>query len=96
MNRKGQTAVLTGKFMTSQKGKIVIVIILFLLGIAMLTYGAFFHSTNISPQQTDDSAQFARSEGALIKEVSVGGVKRDESGEIKQTYTGQAPQACPT
>ncbi|OHB59149.1 MAG: hypothetical protein A2173_10850 [Planctomycetes bacterium RBG_13_44_8b] len=93
--------------MPSQKGKIVVFIILLLLGIALLTYGAFFHSAKISPQpfggelrmvepQADDSTMLVKSEPALIKEVSIGGIKRDESGKIIQTYTGQAPQACPT
>jgi hypothetical protein len=31
-----------------------------------------------------------------MKEASVGGVTRDQAGKIKQTYTGQAPKACPT
>ncbi len=82
--------------MSSQKGKIVVFCLLFSIGIALLIYGLFSHSTNISAQQANDSATLAKSEGSLIKEVSVGGVKRDESGKIIQTYTGQAPQACPT
>jgi hypothetical protein len=82
--------------MSSQKGKIVVFCLLFLIGTVLFIYGLFSHSTNISAQQTNDSATLAKSEGALIKEVSVGGVTRDDSGEIKQTYTGQAPQACPT
>jgi len=47
-------------------------------------------------QQEDGSATLAMSEPALIKEVSVSGVKRDESGKIKQTYTGESPKACST
>lgn len=82
--------------MSLQKGKIVVFCLLFLIGTVLFIYGIFFHSTNILPQQADDSAILAASEPALIKEVSVGGVTRDESGNIKQTYTGQAPQACPT
>jgi len=66
------------------------------LGAALFAYGAFFHSTNVLPQQGGDSAVVAKSEPALIKDASVGGVTRDESGRIKQTYTGQAPAACPT
>lgn len=39
----------------------------------------------------------AQSEPTLIKEVTIGGLKRDASGEIKKTYTGnRAPAACPT
>jgi len=83
-------------FMRIKKTKIIIFGLLILLGVALLTYGAFFHSTNVSPQQEDGSPALAMSEPALVKEASVGGVKRDESGKIKQTYTGKAPKACPT
>jgi len=76
--------------------KIIISCLLILLGVALLTYGAFFHSADVSPQQESDSIAVAKSEPALIQEVTVGGVKRDESGKIKQTYTGEAPKACPT
>ena len=82
--------------MLSGKGKIAVFCLLLAIGIVLFIYGLFFHSTNISPQQADDSATLAKPEPALIKEVSVGGVKRDDSGKIKQTYTGEAPQACPT
>jgi len=78
------------------KTKIIVFGVLVLLGAALLAYGAFFHPTNVLPQQGGDSGAVAKSEPALMKEASVGGVTRDESGKIKQTYTGQAPKACPT
>ena len=83
-------------FMVTKKTKIIFFSLLILLGVALLTYGAFFHSTNVSAKQEDGSATLAMSEPALIKEVSVSGVKRDESGKIKQTYTGESPKACST
>jgi hypothetical protein len=82
--------------MITKNTKILIFGLLILLGAALLAYGAFFHSTNVSPQQGDDSATLAKSEPALIKEASIGGVTLDESGKIKQTYTGKAPKACAT
>ncbi len=82
--------------MLTKKTKVIIFGLLILLGVALLTYGAFFHSVNVSPQQEDGSPAFAKSEPALVKEASVGGVKRDESGKIKKTYTGEAPEECPT
>ena len=82
--------------MMNRNTKILIFGLLVLLGTALLAYGAFFHSTNVSPQQQDDPTIVAKSEPALIKEASVGGVTRDESGKIKQTYTGKAPEACAT
>lgn len=80
----------------TRKTKIIIFCLLIALGVIVLTYGAFFHFTNISPQQEDGSPAIATSEPALIKEVSVSGLKRDESGKIKQTYTGESPKACST
>jgi hypothetical protein len=82
--------------MMTNKTKIAIFYLLILLGGVLLAYGAFFHSTDVLPQQDDGSAVFARSEPALIKEASIGGVTRDTSGKIKQTYTGKAPKACAT
>jgi hypothetical protein len=83
-------------FMITNKTKIVIFCLLILLGVVLLAYGVFFHSTDVLPQQDDGSPVFARSEPALIKEASIGGVTRDTSGKIKQTYTGKAPEACAT
>ena len=83
-------------FMINKNTKILIFGLLVLLGAALLAYGAFFHSTNVSPQQGDDTTAIAKSEPALIKEASIGGVTLDESGKIKQTYTGKAPKACAT
>ena len=80
----------------TKKTKIIAFCVLVVLGTALLAYGVLFHSTNVLPQQGDESAAIAKSEPALIKEASVGGVTRDESGKIKQTYTGKAPAACPT
>ena len=76
--------------------KIIVFFLLILLGVVLITYGTVFHSTNVLPQNDDGSPAFAKSEPALIKEASVGGVTRDESGKIKQTYTGQSPKACAT
>ncbi len=35
-------------------------------------------------------------EPALIREVTIGGLVREASGQLKKTYSGQAPKACPT
>jgi len=76
--------------------RILLFCMLILLGIVMLGYGAFVHSADVLPQKEDGSPALARSEPALIKEASVGGVRLDESGNIKQTYTGAAPKECAT
>jgi hypothetical protein len=82
--------------MLTRNTKIVVFFLLILLGVVLITYGAVFHSQNVSPQKEDGSPAVAKSEPALIKEASIGGVTRDESGRIKQTYTGQSPKACAT
>jgi len=82
--------------MLTKKTKIVIFCLLFLLGAIVLTYGAFFHSIKVTTRVEGGSVLITKSEPALVKEASVGGVARDKSGKIKQTYTGEAPEACPT
>jgi hypothetical protein len=82
--------------LTDKKIKIIIFCLLTLLGAVLFAYGMFFHSANILPQQKDDLTILTASEPALIKEVSIGGVARDASGELRRTYTGQPPKFCPT
>ncbi len=84
--------------MMDKKVKIVIFCVLILLGGSLFFYGVFFHSTTISAQQNGEPVVLAKSESALIKDASVSGVKRDETGKIKQTYEigEKAPEACST
>jgi hypothetical protein len=82
--------------MPAKKNKILVFCMLVAIGIIAFTYGAFCHSINVSPQKEDDSAIFAKSEPALIKDASVGGLRRDEFGSLKQTYDKTPPKACPT
>jgi hypothetical protein len=78
--------------------KILIFGLLVLLGAALLAYGVIFHSTTVSAQQEGQPVLLAKSESALIKDASVSGVKRDETGKIKQTYEigEKAPETCST
>jgi hypothetical protein len=83
--------------MNARSLRIVITFALVLMGVTLLTYGVSFHRATIGAQASDDASAVAQSEPSLIKEVSVGGLKRDASGQIKKTYTGErAPAACPT
>ena len=84
--------------MITKNTKILIFGLLVLLGTALLTYGVFFHSTSVSAQKDGEPVMLAKSESALIKDASVSGVKRDESGKIKQTYQigEKAPEECAT
>ncbi len=69
---------------------------LVLCGAALLVYGVFVHAAVISSAEESDAVATAQREPALIREVAIGGLERDDSGEIKKTYAGQAPKACPT
>ncbi|MHC4207033.1 MAG: hypothetical protein ACYSTT_20440 [Planctomycetota bacterium] len=84
--------------MMNSNTKILIFALLILLGAALLAYGALFHSTTVSAEQEGKPVLLAKSEPALMKDASVSGVKRDESGKIKQTYAigEKAPEACST
>ena len=64
-------------------------------GAALLAYGLLFNAAMVS--SAEESAEVsAASETALIREVTIGGLERDERGRLKKTYTGQAPSSCPT
>lgn len=82
--------------MLTRTRKIVASCLLVLTGVMLLAYGLFFHLTKIAPAQESDRAILAKPESTLIKEVTVGGLERDESGQVKKAYTGKPPQACPT
>ena len=78
--------------------KIIVVSFFILLGVALFSYGAFLHSTEITTQDKDNSVIVNKSEPALVKDASVGGVTRDQSGKIKQTYDKgeKPPETCST
>lgn len=43
-----------------------------------------------------DLTSVVESEPTLTREVTVGGVARLDSGELKRTYTGKGPALCPS
>jgi len=74
----------------------VISCLLILIGIFLFVYGAFFNLTSVLAQKDDDSTILLLPEFAVIRDVTVGGLRFDEMGRIKRTYTGKPPEACPT
>ena len=72
----------------------IIPIILLLLGFVLFVYGADFHRKEVYSE--DGASVSAKGEFSLVKEVTIGGIRRDESGNIRQTYTGKPPSTCPT
>ena len=69
---------------------------LLVLGVAILSYGAFFSAGVVFPKDKTSAAAVLEPEFSLIREVTIGGIKRDEYGRMRKTYTGKPPQACPT
>ena len=69
---------------------------LLVVGIALLGYGVFRQSATVASSEEGQVEAAPTSELAVTKEVARGGVKRDESGQIKKTYEGKAPEACST
>ena len=78
--------------------KIIVVSFFILLGVALFSYGEFFHSTEVTAEAADGPVTLSKSERALVKDASVGGVARDESGKIRQTYKQgeKPPETCST
>ncbi len=79
----------------TNKTRIIVFGLLVLLGVVLLGYGAFVHSADVLPEK-EDGPPVTKSEPLLVKEASIGGVERDDAGNIRLTYTGAPPKACPT
>jgi hypothetical protein len=77
-----------------KKMQILMPCVLTALGVVMFVYGADFHRKAVYSENGE--AIVATGEFGLIREVTVGGIRRDELGNIRMTYTGTAPSACPT
>ncbi len=79
--------------------KIIVASLFILLGFSLFCYGALFHSRVISiPDKEKKSIESAKSEPSLIKLASIGGIIRDASGKINQSFAeGQTPpKKCAT
>jgi len=82
--------------------RIVLAAMLVAAGAALVLYGVAVHSrTVLLKQAKPPAAEAARaideSEPALIREVTVGGLRRSLSGELERTYgEGETPSLCPT
>ena len=76
----------------------IVSLLLVVAGIACVVYGTCFHAVDVSAESDEGpSLTMAKSELALTQDASVGGVQLDKTtGQIKQTYTGQSPEACAT
>ena len=77
-----------------KKLRILLPCVLTALGAVLVVYGADIHRVHVYSE--DGTSVVGTAEPGLIREVTVGGIRRDESGNIRLTYTGKAPSACPT
>ena len=68
---------------------------LILIGVLLLAWGLLFGAREVFPKQID-STPTLESETTLIKNVTFGGIIRDQYGNIRKTYSGKPPKACPT
>jgi hypothetical protein len=80
--------------MSIQKRKTFITCLI-MTGALLLAWGLLFGTQEVFPQHTDSPTTFEH-ESALIRNVTFGGIIRDEYGKIRKTYTGKPPKACPT
>ena len=83
---------------------------LFAVGVILLAYGGGLHAIDVLVPAEGKKPTVplekglpkrpelvAKSEWAVVRDVTFGGLARDGSGRLKQTYTGEAPAAaCPT
>jgi len=79
-----------------EKQRMVVFLVLIVLGSGLLLYGLRSQAAVVS--SGEQGRAIATSELAITQEVARGGVKRDESGEVKKTYEEgeKPPETCPT
>jgi anti-sigma factor RsiW len=77
--------------------------ILVAAGAALVIYGVAVHSRTVLLKQAEPPAAAEGSrtideyEPVLIREITVGGLRRSLSGELERTYgEGETPSLCPT
>jgi len=97
MNSKSQSGWVLNK-------RLVFLVLLVPVALAALIYGTIFHSTTILAKQSDETedqqvaepASMKLREPTIIRDATVGGLVRLDSGAIRRTYSGKPPSACPT
>ena len=84
--------------MAGAKKKIIAFAVLICAGAALVVCGASFNSKLVA--FTDEEGYedvLVKSEFSVIRDVTIGGLKRENGGMLMQTYTpGQEPAVCDT
>jgi hypothetical protein len=65
-------------------------------GLAPQGPGAPFWAPQPPQAETTRTVGIGLSEPVMVRDITVGGLTRLESGELKRTYTGEAPTLCPS
>ena len=79
-----------------EKRRAVLSFVLGAVGVMLLLYGLLVHARDVWPKDASAGSPAITAETAMIREVTIGGLARDASDQIRKTYSGQAPKACPT
>jgi hypothetical protein len=74
--------------------KVKMLFLVMFLGAGLMAYGLKFRVEPVFSENNDKG--LATGEPRLMKEVSIGGLERDAEGNLRLTYTGKPPEACPT
>ncbi|MHC4459800.1 MAG: hypothetical protein ACYS6W_07450 [Planctomycetota bacterium] len=84
--------------------RLVFSVLLVPIALAVIIYGTIFHSTTILAKQSEEPedhqvaepASMKLQEPTIIRDTTVGGLVRLDSGAIRRTYSGKPPSSCPT
>ena len=72
-------------------------ILLILAGLLLLGYGLFYHARSVAIPEPNGKRTDRVSEYRLVREVTIGGLERTGSGNLRRTYGGgSGPALCPT
>jgi hypothetical protein len=74
--------------------KVKFLFVVMFLGAGLMAFGLKLHTQPVFSEDNDKG--LATPEPRMMKEVSIGGLERDADGNLRLTYTGKPPQACPT
>ena len=84
--------------MPGMKKKVIAFAVLICAGAALVVCGAAFNSKLVAFTDEEGYEDVSvKSEFDVIRDVTIGGLKREGGGMLVQTYTpGKEPAACPT
>ncbi|AQT68206.1 hypothetical protein STSP2_01361 [Anaerohalosphaera lusitana] len=84
--------------MNNQVLRIFIALVVLGGGAAVWYFGAEINAATLFPKEGTAGEPATVAEPVIVKQVTIGGVERDEEGKLRKTYgeAEEAPEACPT